>query len=176
MRARARTLVAVVVGASALALSACGEPGPNTAAVVNGTVITTSEAQQAATEINQAFAGRLQQPFTTRQAVAGLIGAPFFIQAAEQAGRPVSEAAAKAAMPSLADPSPATVELYRGLASLQGLSQAQQQAALDAAAKANPDVSPRFGAFDAQRGLVATTPDWIVPSSPSPSPSPSSQG
>ncbi len=160
MRARVRIAVVGVALASALGLSGCGEAG--VAATVNGQVITEQQAQEAAAQINEAF--QLQKPLTTQDVVASLITAPFIIRAAEQSGKPQSASAARAAMPTLNDPSQATVDLVRANAAVRTLNQQEQQQILDEIGKADLTVNPRYGTFTPERGLVNEPPNWIASS------------
>ena len=78
----------------------------------DGDRITEQEAQQAALEIQRAQPNA-EEALTTPNAVASLIMARFINAAADQAGKGLSDSAAKAAIPTITDPSPATIELVR---------------------------------------------------------------
>lgn len=150
--------VALLAVGAALVLSGCGTR--DVAATVDGRVISESNAQQAAAQINQVF--HPQNGFSTRDAVGLLISAPMRIQAAAASGHPQSESMARAQLPGLQDPNPATVELVRADAATQYLSQAQRLQILTALKKARIVVNPRYGSFDLTQGAMqATTPDWI---------------
>ncbi len=161
-----------VAAVAALGLSGCG--GADTAAVVDGDVITVQDAQTAAQQINEAF--DLQQPLTTTDAVASLVTAPFIIRAAQKAGHPQTSTAARAAMPKLSDPSQETIDLVRANNAVRTLDQDTQNQILDDIAKADVEINPRFGSFDPQQGMVAEKPNWIAAGSSSATPQTSQSG
>ena len=157
---RGRVVVAAVGAAAAVAVSGCsGAGGTDTAAIVNGNVITEKEAQEAADQINEAF--QLQQPLTTGATVASLITAPYVIRAAARSGHPQSEAAARKALSAIDEPSDATIELVRANAAFQSLSPQDHERILKQISEADLTINPRYGTFDPTRGMVQTTPNWI---------------
>jgi hypothetical protein len=157
---RGRVVAAAIGAAAAVAVAGCsGVGGTDTAAIVDGNVITEKEAQEAADQINEAF--QLQQPLTTGDTVASLITAPYVIDAASRSGHPQSEAAARQALSAIEDPSDATIELVRANAAFQSLSPQDHEQILKQISEADLTVNPRYGTFDPSRGMVQTTPDWI---------------
>lgn len=164
VRTRGHVVVAAIGAAVALAVGGCsGVGGTDTAAVVNGDVITTKEAQQAADQINTAF--QLQTPLTTGTAVGSLINAPFIIAAAAEAGHPQSEAAARKALSAIENPSDATIELVRANAAFQSLTPADQTKIIKRISEADIKVNPRFGTFEPTKGMTPEAPNWIASSS-----------
>lgn len=154
----ARRAAALVAVGAAVALSACGSS--NTAAVVDGRVISESDAQQAAAQINDTF--HPQNGFTTRDAVGSLITAPLLIEAAAKSGHPQSASAARAQMPTLHNPSDATIELVQADTALQFLTQQDKVNVVSQLKKQHITVNPRYGTFDASQGSIsAQTPNWI---------------
>jgi hypothetical protein len=139
--------------AGALTLGACsGTTSAQTAAKVDGRVITNEQVQVATDQINTAFEGQMQQPLTPSTTLSLLIQAPYMIEAAKKAGQPQSESAARAQLAQLQEtPAPETVQLE----TLRGL---------------DVSVNPRYGEYDpANLAVTPDTPNWIVPSeSPSP--------
>jgi hypothetical protein len=149
--------------AAALAVSGCSTA--DTAAIVNGEVISETEAQLAATQINEAF--NPEQPLDTPGAVASLIAASTINEIALKAGKGESESSARAAMPNLADPAESTIELVKSNFAWQKLSDAEKQAALETLKKADVTVNPRYGTFNAENaGFQQSAPNWLAPAQP----------
>lgn len=163
---KARTMTVALAGV--LALSACsGTTSAQTAAVVDGRVITQEQVSEATEQINIAFP-RQQQPFTASEILTLLIRAPYVIDAAAKAGHPQSESAATS-LPDLAKlgeaPAESTIEVLRAELSSQQLDQATAQELTQKFATIDMNVNPRYGKFDPTRAmLVADEPNWIVPS------------
>lgn len=153
--------------AGILALSACsGTTSAETAAVVDGRVITEQEVREATSQINKAF--NPQQPLTAAQTLTLLIRAPYINEAAAAAGRAQSESAARAALKDLPEePADSTVEILQAEASLQQVDDAGRQALTQKFAEVDMKINPRYGRFDPQQAsLVATSPNWLVPAAP----------
>ena len=153
--------------AGILALSACsGSTSAETAAVVDGRVITEQEVREATSQINKAF--NPQQPLTAAQTLTLLIRAPYINEAAAAAGRAQSESAARAALKDLPEePADSTVEILQAEASLQQVDDAGRQALTQKFAEVDMKINPRYGRFDPQQAsLVATSPNWLVPAAP----------
>ena len=151
---KARTTALALAGV--LALSACsGTSSAETAAVVDGRVITEQQVRVATEQINAAF--KPEQPLTAAQTLTLLIRAPYINKAAADAGLAQSESAARAApqFKNLTEsPDEATVEVDD--AGRQKLTQVF--AALDMT------INPRYGTFDPeQAAIVGDRPNWIVP-------------
>lgn len=150
--------LAAAVLAAALSVSACGTA--DTAAVVNGDVISESEAQLAAQQINEAFAP--ETPFTTPMAVSQLITAQSINDVAKRAGKGESDSSARTAMANVAEPSQATLDLVKANFALQKLSDAEKQMVLEQLAKAEITVNPRYGVFDRDGAqLEAARSNWL---------------
>ncbi|WP_035906705.1 hypothetical protein [Knoellia subterranea] len=167
---KARTTAIALAGI--LALSACsGTTSAETAAVVDGRVITEQQVREATEQINTAFP-REQQPFTASEILTLLIRAPYVIDAAAQSGRPQSESAARS-LPEFEKlgeaPAESTVDVLRAELSAQNLDQSAAQALTQKFNSLDLTVSPRYGTFDAARAqLVADTPNWLVPAPAAP--------
>lgn len=152
--------------AGALALSACsGATSAQTAAVVEGRVITEQQVREATDQINKAFTP--EQPLTPAQTLTLLIRAPYINEAAAAAGRAQSESAARAALVDFPEePLDSTVEILRAEASLQQIDDAGRQALGQKFADIDMTVNPRYGTFDpAQSAVVVSRPNWIAPAS-----------
>ncbi|MFW5473909.1 hypothetical protein ACOCJ5_11430 [Knoellia sp. CPCC 206450] len=150
--------------AGMLALSACsGSTSAETAAVVDGRVITEQEVREATSQINKAF--NPQQPLTAAQTLTLLIRAPYINEAAAAAGRAQSESAARAALKDFPEtPADSTVEILQAEASLQQVDDAGRQELTKKFAEADMKINPRYGRFDPQQAaLVTTSPNWLVP-------------
>lgn len=159
---KARTTAFALAGV--LALSACsGASSAETAAVVDGRVITEQQVREATEQINEAF--NPEQPLTAAQTLTLLIRAPYINEAAVKAGRAQSESAARAAFKDYpGTPSDATVEVLQAEASLQQIDDAGRQALTQEFAALDMTINPRYGTFDpAQAAVVVERPNWIVP-------------
>ncbi|MDT0213281.1 hypothetical protein Q9R29_05235 [Rothia sp. ARF10] len=155
--------------AGILALSACsGSTSAETAAVVDGRVITEQEVREATSQINKAF--NPQQPLTAAQTLTLLIRAPYINEAAAAAGRAQSESAARAALKDFPEtPADSTVEILQAEASLQQVDDAGRQELTKKFAEIDMKINPRYGRFDPQQAsLVATSPNWLVPAASAP--------
>ncbi|PRY58117.1 hypothetical protein BCF74_11340 [Knoellia remsis] len=158
--------------AGALTLGACsGTTSAQTAAKVDGRVITNEQVQVATDQINTAFEGQMQQPLTPSTTLSLLIQAPYMIEAAKKAGQPQSESAARAQLAQLQEtPAPETVQLVQADLSRMKLTQESGQALVETLRGLDVSVNPRYGEYDpANLAVTPDTPNWIVPSeSPSP--------
>jgi hypothetical protein len=160
--AKARTTALALAGV--LALSACsGTSSAETAAVVDGRVITEQQVRVATEQINKAF--KPEQPLTAAQALTLLIRAPYINQAAAEAGQPQSESAARAAFRDFPEePADATVEILQAEASLQKIDDAGRQDLTKKFAQIDMTVNPRYGTFDPQvAAVVPDQPNRLVP-------------
>jgi parvulin-like peptidyl-prolyl isomerase len=145
-----RGLVVVVVAAAALALSGCATA--DTAAVVNGTRISERDAQEAARQIQEA---QPNSTITTPDAVAALIMAQFINQVADSVGKGLSDSAAKAAIPGIENPSPATLELVRSSLAWNQMTNDEHIKAVEAASNAQITFDPKAVRFNSSK------PNWI---------------
>lgn len=154
-----RGSVVVVVAASVLAVSGCATA--DTAAVVDGHRISEQEAQEAARQIDKA---QPDSGLDTPNAVASLVMARFINAVADQAGKGLSDSAARSAVAAIPDPAPATLELVKASLAWSRLTSTEQNQAVDAASKADITVNPRYGTFDAKAiRFNPSSPNWIKP-------------
>ncbi len=168
---KARTTALALAGV--LALSACsGTSSAETAAVVDGRVITEQQVRDATEQINDAF--KPEQPLTAAQSLTLLIRAPYINKAAADAGKAQSESAARAAFKDYdGTPSDSTVEVLQAEASLQQIDDAGRQKLTQEFAALDMTINPRYGTFDPQQAsVVADEPNWLVPAAPA-APAPS---
>jgi hypothetical protein len=135
--------LAAAAAAAALGLSGCATA--DTAAIVNGTVISEQEAQEAVRQIKEA---QPQAEIDTPGAVRALVFAPFINEAAAENGKGQSDSAAKAALGNVAEPTRATLDLVKAsMVSGQLTPQEQSDIAAEIAA-ADITLNPRYGTFD----------------------------
>ncbi len=181
VKARFRLGMVALIGAGALALSGCGSA--DTAAVVDGRVISEQAVQTATMEYNQQIAALTQralaanqqpnaQPLTTDAVVNWFVWAPILLDEAAAFGQPQSASMAEATLTDVQDPAPATIELVRAQNALQAIrgDVGASQKVLDRIHRLKVTVNPRYGTYDPQTGLLgASTPNWL----PTPSPTPS---
>jgi parvulin-like peptidyl-prolyl isomerase len=147
----------VVVAALALGLSGCATA--DTAAVVNGQRISERDAQEAARQIQEA---QPNSTITTPDAVAALIMAEFINQVADSVGKGLSDSAARAAIPGIANPSPATLSLVRSSLAWNQMTEAEHTQAVEAASRADITINPRYGTFDPKQiKFDQSKPNWI---------------
>lgn len=169
MKASGALRGAIVAAAAAGVLAVSGCATADTAAVVDGVRITEQEAQQAALQIQKAQPNA-EQALTTPNAVASLVMAKFINAAADQAGKGLSDSSARAAIPAITDPTPATLELIRASLAWNQMSTEEQNVAVNAASKATITINPRYGTFDpANIRFDVSSPNWIK-AEPAPAP------
>ena len=149
--------LAAVALAAALSVSGCSTA--DTAAIVNGQVISESEAQQAAREINEAFAADPARHSGRRQP---LIAAPIINGVAESVGKAESDSSARSAMPNLSEPTQATLDLVKANFALQKLTDQEKQLVVEELKKAEITINPRYGAFDRDSATFeAPSRNWL---------------
>jgi hypothetical protein len=149
--------IVVIVAAAALALSGCATA--DTAAVVNGNRISEQEAQLAAQQIQQA---QPNSTITTPDAVAALIMAGFINEVADSVGKGLSDSAARAAIPTIENPAPTTLELVKSSLAWNQMTEAEHTKAIDAASRADITINPRYGTFDPKQvRFEQSSPNWI---------------
>lgn len=154
---RGSIVTAVVVGV--LAVSGCATA--DTAAIVNGDRITEQELQEATSQITTAFP---DSSLTAANALSSLVMASFINQVAEEAGKGLSDSAAKAAVADIEDPAPATLELVKSSLSSQQLTSQEQGKVVELASKAKVTLNPRYGTFDSKQvRFDVSAPNWIKP-------------
>lgn len=156
---------ALVLGAAVL-LSGCGAQQPGAAAVVDGRVISDTDAQQVAAQISTVPG--VQQKVTPADTLVSLILAPYVLDQAEKDGKGVSESQARAAVKEIKDPAPATLDFVRTSLAANGLSDRARAAVLADVAKAKITVNPRYGTLDRKKlQLTPPAPNWIKATAPS---------
>lgn len=156
---------ALVLGAAVL-LSGCGAQQPGAAAVVDGRVISDTDAQQVAAQISTVPG--VQQKVTPADTLVSLILAPYVLDQAEKDGKGVSESQARAAVKEIKDPAPATLDFVRTSLAANGLSDRARAAVLADVAKAKITVNPRYGTLDRKKlQLTPPAPNWIKATTPS---------
>ena len=150
---------ALVLGAAVL-LSGCGDQQPGAAAVVDGRVISDTDAQQVAAQISTVPG--VQQKVTPADTLVSLILAPYVLDQAEKDGKGISESQARAAVKEIKNPAPATLEFVRTSLAANGLSEQARAAVLAEVAKAEITVNPRYGTLDRKKlQLTPPAPNWI---------------
>ncbi len=160
VKARMRVAAAAAAVMGSLLLAGCGQT--DTAAVVDGRVISESDVLVATQQFNDQF--KPQQPLSTDAVVNWLIWSPLVIDAAAAYGQPQSESMARAAFTSLQDPAPSTVELVRAQNALNAIKgdATASSALLAKVAKLKVTVNPRYGSFEPKSGLLVTgAPNWL---------------
>ena len=181
VKARFRLGMVALIGAGALALSGCG--AADTAAVVDGQVISEQAVHTATMQYNEQVAAQTKrdvaankqptlQPLTTDAVVNWFVWAPTLLDEAAAFGQPQSESVARAALTDVQDPAPSTIELVRAQNALQAIrgDVGASQKVLDRIHRLDVTVNPRYGTFDPQTGLLGvSTPNWL----PTPTPTPS---
>jgi len=164
-----RASVVTVVAVTVLAVSGCASA--DTAAIVNGERITEAEAQQAAEQVRRA---EPDSGIDTSGALQSLVMAGFINEVAEKHGKALSDSAARAAVPSIENPAPATLELVKASLAFNQMTSTEQGEAVQLASKADITINPRYGTFDAKRvAFDPSAPNWIKAE---PSAAPTTQG
>jgi hypothetical protein len=152
-----------------LGLSACGAiQQSGAAAIVNGTAISDQDLQTVVKQINSVAPEGQKAP--TNDLLVKMIVARFVLAEADRAHKTISDADARKTFPDLPNPAPPTMKLFR----MQGLVAQLDQASRDAIGKeidkAKITINPRYGTYDATKGIVPNSPNWLKPS-PTPQPS-----
>jgi creatinine amidohydrolase/Fe(II)-dependent formamide hydrolase-like protein len=163
---RGSVVAAVVVGV--LAVSGCATA--QTAAVVNGHRITEQDLQEATSQINATYP---DSTLTTANALSSLVMASFINQVADEAGKGLSDSAAKAAVAEITEPTATTLELVKSSVAAQQLTSAEQGKVVELASKATVTINPRYGTFDAAKvRFDVSKPNWIKAGPQAPEPTP----
>ena len=152
-----RLTAAAAIAAAALALTGCGRA--DTAAVIDGHVITESGVLAASEQIGQyATAALPPQDILNR-----LVVLPPVLDVLAERGVTISDAAARSAVSGITDPSPYLLDLARLDLAIGQMTQEDMQEVVSRLQEADVDINPRYGSFDPQQAaVVATDPEWIV--------------
>lgn len=152
-------LLAAVTAAAALALTGCGRA--DTAAVVDGHVITESGVLAAAEQVTE----YASQPMATGDVVNRLVVLPGVLEVLEERGVTISDAAARSAVGSIDRPTPYLIDLARLDLAIGQLTQEDMAEVTSRLQDADVEINPRYGTFvPEQAAVVATSPDWIADS------------
>lgn len=157
---RAGTVAGVAL-AAALTLSGCAGQNPDTAATVNGTVIT--EHDVTAVSRDMASMPTTGPSVTNQDILVTLILRPFVVDAAQRTGTMVSPAEARQLLgDGLPNPSQQTVNFAQTSLISRRLPQAELAKVVQQFRTADVKVNPRYGTLDPQRGLVPTQQNWMT--------------
>ncbi|MGL5908678.1 MAG: hypothetical protein ACRCZP_01670 [Phycicoccus sp.] len=182
IRRAVTVLVAAASLAAVLTAAGCGTVRTDRAAVVDGTVISETEVQQATGEINGMEPALVEGELAPSNTLTALIQAPVVLDYLAGRGVVVSDSVARAdaAERGVDDPSAGTLEILKFN---RALGQAQESGALDEAqgqqlteqlAGLKVEVNPRYGVYDARNVSVQPgSPGWI---SQSPTATPTPEG
>lgn len=159
--------VVLLLGASLL-VSACEPKQSDTAAVVNDTVISEEDVQTVSRQISTLNEG---QPFTTSNALFGLILAPFVFAEGNRQRKSIADEQVLQVIGKVPNPTPATADFVKMNLLLQQLDPASQNLVGTELGKARIVVNPRYGKYLPKRGLVprcdrsaselCINPNWI---------------
>jgi hypothetical protein len=164
-----RSIAALAVGA-ALVGSGCAVNKAETAAVVDGDVITERDLQVALTEVNSMDPALLQEPLTPTGALTALVQAPVILDYLDGKGIVVSESIAtrEATERGIARPSEDTLSIIRLATSITAAQQSGQVTEEDGAAitelmqALDVEVNPRYGEFSPETASIQlSAPDWV---------------
>jgi hypothetical protein len=154
---KTRRLIAVAAATAALVLTGCGRA--DTAAVIDGQVITESGVLAASEQI----AEYATQPLPPRDIVNRLIILPPVLDVLGERGVTISDAAARSAVAGIADPSPYLLDIARLDLAIGQMTPEDQQEVIARIQEADVEVNPRYGTFNAeQAAVVPTDPDWLA--------------
>jgi hypothetical protein len=150
-------LLAAVAAAATLALTGCGRA--DTAAVVDGHVITESGIFATSEQV----AEYASQPMATSDLLNRLVVLPAVLEVLGERGVTISDAAARSAVATIDSPTPYLLDLARLDLAIGQLTQDDMAEVTRRLAEADVEINPRFGSFNPeQAAVVATSPDWIV--------------
>ena len=154
---KTQRLLAAVIAAAALALTGCGRA--DTAAVVDGHVISESGVLAASEQV----AAYASQPMPTSDLVNRLVVLPAVLDVLEERGVTISDAAARSAVGGIDSPTPYLVDLGRLDLAIGQLTQEDMVEVTSRLREADVEINPRFGTFNPdQASVVMTSPDWIA--------------
>ncbi|NLJ52869.1 MAG: hypothetical protein GX344_01870 [Intrasporangiaceae bacterium] len=149
-------LLAAAAGA-ALLLSGCGTA--NTAAVVEGHRITESGVIETVDQVNMLTT----QPVDAGAVLSQLIIEPTVAEVLAERGVTVSDASARSAAASVGSPTPYLLDIIKLSLGIGQLTEDERIEAIERIKDLDISVSPRFGTFDPERGVItAETADWIA--------------
>lgn len=150
-------LFAAVIAAAVLALTGCGKA--DTAAVVDGKVITESGVLAAAAQVDE----YASQPMATTDLLNRLIVLPSVLGVLGERDVVISDAAARSAVGGIGDPAPYLVDLARLDLAIGAMTEEDLAEVTARLAELDVELNPRYGTFDAtQAAIVGTSPEWIV--------------
>lgn len=151
-----RLLVAAAASA-ALLLSGCGTA--NTAAIVDGHRITESGVLATVEQVNQLSS----QPMSPGAVVSQLIIEPTVAEVLAERGVTISDASARSAAAAIGSPTPYLIDIVKLNLGIGQLTEDERVEAIERIKDLDISVSPRFGTFDPERGVItAETADWIA--------------
>lgn len=155
-----RAAAAALALALPLVTAGCNT-GINTAAIVNGQRITEQEVGVVVTQVNEAF--HPQTPFTADKALTALIWAPEVLAFADENGFPQSESSARAMMPGITDPDPATIRVVQTSNAMGHLGPEHEVELSQRLQGLHVSVNPKFGAFDPSKAaILPSQPNWLT--------------
>lgn len=166
-----RSIAALAVGA-ALVGSGCAVNRAETAAVVDGNVITERDLQVAIAQVNSMDPALLQEPLTPTGALTALVQAPVILDHLEGKGIVVSESIAtrEARERGVDRPSEDTLSIVRLATTITSAQQTGQITEADGVAiteqmqALDVEVNPRYGAFAPESASIQlSAPDWVKP-------------
>jgi len=150
-------LLAVAIAAAALALTGCGRA--DTAAVVDGHVISQSGVLATSEQVAQ----YASQPMPTGDLINRLVVLPAVLDVLGERGVTISDAAARSAVGAIDNPTPYLLDLARLDLAIGQMTQEDMVEVTSRLLEADVEVNPRYGTFNPeQAAVVATSPDWIA--------------
>jgi hypothetical protein len=164
-----RSLAVLALGA-ALVSAGCSVNRAETAAVVDGNVITEGQLQVAMAQINSMDPALLQEPLTPSGALTALVQAPVVLDVLGDKGIVVSDTLAtrEAQGRGVANPSGETLQVIRLASAITAAQQSGQITEADGAAiteamgALDVEVNPRYGTFAPETASIQlTAPEWI---------------
>ncbi|MDQ2758283.1 MAG: hypothetical protein M3Y71_17305 [Actinomycetota bacterium] len=173
-RSLATGLLAAAVAAGVAGCSTIDKA--QSAAVVNGSAVSTVDLATATRQYNATFAAPSNgTPATEQQVLPFLVNAKIIGPWATRTGGWKPDASYAAALARVGDPAPATRDLLQAVTVASLFQQGQLPQAAAAALEADlrsakVQLAPRYGTFDATAPFVlkTLTPGWIKPGSPNP--------
>lgn len=150
-------LIVAAAASAALLLSGCGTA--NTAAVVDGHRISESGVLETLGQVNELSS----QPMSAGAVLSQLIIGPTISDVLAERGVTVSEASARSAAAGIGSPTPYLLDVIKLNLGIGQLTEEERTEAIERIKDLDISVSPRYGSFDAERGIVtAEVADWIA--------------
>lgn len=160
----ARAGTAVLALGLAAGLAACSPEEAGSAAVVGDRTVSTEDLEAALEGIRSGNEQFAQVPASA--VLVDLIAEPYLLEAAREAGRPVSPDSAEALLTATSDPDERAVRVLQAQIALESLDEGALREVSEQLQRVGVELNPRYGTFDASTLQISSDarPDWLAES------------